>query len=169
MAVTGVSKLNITLKKTVGYYGSSSLINDLPDTFLVMNGDILTDLNYSNFLAMHDKRDHIFSISAAQRTEAIDYGVLTAENGLLVEMLEKPVKQYLVSMGIYAVNKKVVTFIPKDEYFGFDNLMECLLELKIKVSVIPHDGYWLDIGRPDDYMEAIDFVEQNFDFNFENG
>ena len=47
--------------------------------------------------------------------------------------------------------------------------MECLLELKIKVGVIPHDGYWLDIGRPDDYMEAIDFVEQNFDFNFENG
>ena len=72
-------------------------------------------------------------------------------------------------MGVYAVNSAILDFIPKDKYFGFDILMALLLKKKVEVGVIPHDGYWLDIGRPEDYMKAIDMVEQNFEFHFDNG
>ena len=155
-------------KKPLGTMGPLLLINDLPETFLVMNGDILTDLNYLKLLEDHINSNYIFSISASIRKQNIDYGVLSAKNGKLIEMYEKPQKDYLVSMGVYAVNNTILDFIPRDEYFGFDNLMLRLLKYKKVVGVIHHDGYWLDIGRPEDYMEAIDMVEQNHKFFFDN-
>ena len=156
-------------KKPLGTMGPLSLIKDLPETFLVMNGDILTDLNYTNFLNKHSETRHLFSISATKREEPVDYGVLQAKDGRLTKMDEKPLNRYLVSMGVYAVNSAILDFIPKDKYFGFDILMALLLKKKVEVGVIPHDGYWLDIGRPEDYMKAIDMVEQNFEFHFDNG
>jgi NDP-sugar pyrophosphorylase family protein len=154
-------------KKRLGTMGPLSLINDLPDTFLVMNGDILTDLNYSKLLEDHIKSNNIFTISASKREQLIDYGVLTAEDGKLIEMSEKPVSHYLVSMGIYALDKSILDFIPKDKYFGFDDLMLDLLDKENEVGVIPHNGFWLDIGRHEDYVEAIEMVGPNGDFSFD--
>ncbi len=142
--------------------GPLKIISDLPENFLVMNGDLLTDLNYSRFLSDHVKSKNIFTISSYQRSQISDYGVLelNAEN-ILTGFKEKPIVNYDVSMGIYAVNRNVLDFIPQNKSFGFDHLMLALLEQKEKVSVKKHNGYWLDIGRPDDYEKAIDEFERS--------
>ena len=133
------------------------LISDLPDNFLVMNGDILTDLNYSEFFREHEMNNNLFTISSYCRSQLIDYGVLnTSESGSLLGFLEKPVKSYEVSMGIYMINRRVLPYIPEVRQFGFDELMLALLKDRKTVKAINYNGYWLDIGRPDDYMQAIE-------------
>ena len=83
------------------------------------------------------------------------------ENNTLTGFKEKPEHHYLVSMGIYMVNRKVLDFIPEDTFYGFDTLMLDLLKKHENVGVKPFDGYWLDIGRPDDYMQAIEEFDTN--------
>lgn len=137
--------------------GPLKLIQDLPEDFLVMNGDILTDLNYSDFLENHRTSKNIFTISSYQRDQVSDYGVLELDEfNILQGFKEKPKVSHDVSMGIYAVSKKVLDIIPINKPFGFDHLMLALLERKEKVVVKKHEGYWLDIGRPDDYDKAIE-------------
>lgn len=132
----------------------------LPESFLVMNGDILSDIDFAEFLDSHQKSDAIFSISAKARELKVDYGVLHMDaGGMLCGMEEKPVLRYLVSMGVYAVNKSVIQYIPKDEYFGFDTLMAKLMKVKQPVRVNQFAGYWNDIGRPEDYERAIKDID----------
>lgn len=149
----------------LGTMGPLSNISDLPEDFLVMNGDILTDLNFDLFYKEHIKNNSIFTICSSERKQKIDYGVLESDsNGYLTKFNEKPDLNYLVSMGIYMVNKKVTDFIPKT-FYGFDSLMLDLLKRKETVSIKNFSGYWLDIGRPDDYEKAIedfDLLKDNF-------
>ncbi len=148
--------------KPLSTMGPLKLINDLPENFLVMNGDILTDLNFSDFYNTHVAEKQLFSISSYRRTEVSEYGVLEVdENNTLTGFKEKPKHHYLVSMGIYMVNRKVLDFIPEDTFYGFDTLMLDLLKKHENVGVKPFDGYWLDIGRPDDYMQAIEEFDTN--------
>ena len=153
-------RINYSFENEVlGTMGPLKLINNLPDNFLVMNGDILTDLNYQEFFDNHVRRKDLFTISSYIRKQKIDYGVLELnEYEYLSSFIEKPIKDYQVSMGIYMLNKKVLDFIPKIK-FGFDSLMLKMIELGEKVKVEKFDGYWLDIGRPDDYMQAIEDFE----------
>jgi NDP-mannose synthase len=130
------------------------LIGDLPDNFLVINADVLSDLDLSGFLADHVCSGAIFTIGATSRDQILDYGVLGVEDGRLVSFREKPKLSQLVSMGIYAVNRRVLDYIPSAGPFGFDQLMLKLIERGEAVKVKRHDGYWLDIGRPDDYERA---------------
>ena len=141
----------------LGTMGPLRLVADLPENFMVMNGDILTDLDFSGFLANHTADRRLFTISAAARQQKIDYGVLdiTADNRLN-GFKEKPSIDYLVSMGVYCVNRRVLDFIPENGAFGFDELMLKLMAKNEPVTVDTHQGYWLDIGRPDDYQKAID-------------
>lgn len=142
--------------KPLSTMGPLTLIPDLPDNFLVMNGDVLTDLNFADFYAYHLKANHYFTIASYLRKDTIDYGVLHTNNDKkLTKFEEKPSYDFLVSMGVYMVNKKVVDFIPKDTFFGFDHLMHTLIETENYPSVFEYKGYWLDIGRPDDYEKAI--------------
>jgi NDP-mannose synthase len=137
--------------------GPLKLIDDLPDNFLVMNGDILSDVEYGRFLQDHIDRKSLFTVSAAQRTQNIDYGVLRVdENRRLSGFEEKPRHEYLVSMGIYAVSKRVLEAIPEGQPFGFDHLVLGYLDAGKPVDVATHHGYWLDIGRPDDYQKAVE-------------
>jgi len=141
--------------------GPLKLIHDLPDNFLIMNGDILTDLNYSELFESHTKEKRLFTIAAHSREQKVDYGVLDIDgSSCLSGFREKPVHHYLVSMGIYVANKKILESIPQDRAYGFDNLMLDLLHKQEKVNVIANTCYWLDIGRPDDYMIAIEQFEQ---------
>ena len=94
------------------------------------------------------------------RTHKIDYGVLKINSkNNLVSFSEKPKKDYLVSMGIYMLSKSVLNFIPDEITYGFDELMLDLIKAKKSVFVEPFDGYWLDIGRPDDYKKAQDDIQ----------
>jgi len=144
-------------KEPLGTMGPLKLISDLPDNFLVMNGDILTDLNFTNLFNKHIYSKAIFTISSFNREHKIDYGVLEVDDKKFLKgFLEKPTSTFEVSMGVYVVNRKILSYIPKDKPYGFDDLMSALLNDNISVKVIKHNGYWLDIGRPDDYMQAID-------------
>jgi NDP-sugar pyrophosphorylase family protein len=146
--------------KPLGTMGPLKLIEDLPENFLVMNGDILTDLNFAAFYDVHVQSRSIFTISSMRRQHRIDYGVLDAdESGRLTGFREKPEVDYEVSMGVYMLSKDVLQYIPPTAPFGFDNLMLKLLELQRRVDVRSFSGYWLDIGRPDDYAKAIDEFE----------
>lgn len=137
------------------------LIPDLPENFLVMNGDILTDLSFSDLHEEHVSKNNIFTISSYVREQKIDYGVLqTDASGYLSGFTEKPKKQYLVSMGVYMASRRIMNFIPEGKAYGFDNLMLDLIQSKQPASVRKFNGYWLDIGRPDDYMQAIEEFEQ---------
>ena len=137
--------------------GPLKLIGDLPEHFLVMNGDVITDASYACFLDDHISHNRMFSIMAHGRQEKVDYGVLHIDSmHMLAGFEEKPVNSYLVSMGIYAVSRRVLDYIPTDIPFGFDDLMRTFLSSGIAVNVVPYDGYWLDIGRPDDYIRATE-------------
>ncbi len=141
----------------LGTMGPLKLIKDLPDNFLVMNGDILTDLDYASFFEKHQSENNLFTISSYLRSHMVDYGVLKKDNDdILTGFHEKPEKHYEVSMGIYMINKKIVKYIPKGKEFGFDDLMLEMINNKKPVKINNYNGYWLDIGRPDDYIQAIE-------------
>jgi NDP-sugar pyrophosphorylase family protein len=143
-------------EKPLSTMGPLTLINDLPENFLVMNGDVLTDLDFSKFYNQHVNEGSNFTISAHKRVDKVEYGVLIKnDKSELIDFEEKPSKEYLVSMGIYMVNKKNIEFIPKDTFFGFDHLMKELIKKELCPKIVEFDGYWLDIGRPQDYEKAI--------------
>ena len=139
--------------------GPLKKISNLPNNFLVMNGDILTNLNFNNFYNDHVRDNELYTISSYVRTQKVDYGVIECnKDNYLINFKEKPKNNFNVSMGIYMLNKKVLESIPPG-FFGFDSLMHKLIESKLKVKVKQFSGYWLDIGRPDDYMKAIEDFE----------
>lgn len=142
----------------LGTMGPLRLISDLPENFLVMNGDILTDLNYAKFFQSHVEGERLLTIGAASREQVIDYGVLqvSADSHLLRGFEEKPKIPYIVSMGIYCLTRGLLDFIPKCVPFGFDELVLSLLSANKPMTIERHDGYWLDIGRPDDYQKALE-------------
>lgn len=135
--------------------GPLTLIDDLPANFLVMNGDILCDLDYRAFFERHVANESRISVSAFQRQVKIDFGVLRYdETGRLTEFQEKPSYDFDVSMGIYCIHRDVVRSLPRGKPYGFDNLMLDSLASGQRVDIRPFSGYWLDIGRPDDYEYA---------------
>ncbi|RXE55094.1 nucleoside-diphosphate-sugar pyrophosphorylase [Methanoculleus taiwanensis] len=146
----------------LGTIGPLHLIPDLEDTFLVMNGDILTDLNYRKLLDYHWERKALATIATYQRDTKIDFGVLERDGqNKICGFREKPVYHFDVSMGIYVFQREMLEFVPKDTPFGFDDLMYALTARGEPVYSYPHDGYWLDVGRPDDYERAVEEFEKN--------
>ena len=143
----------------LGTMGPLRLISDLPENFLVMNGDILTNLDYAEFHDAHVRSGRIFTISSHVREQLVDYGVLDTDEGCLTSLREKPRLHYEVSMGVYMASKLVLDYVPLDSLYGFDHLMQDLIAAKQRVEVRRFSGYWLDIGRPDDYAQAIDEFE----------
>jgi NDP-sugar pyrophosphorylase family protein len=132
------------------------LINDLPENFLLMNGDVLTDLSMQKLYEDHVSQKRMFTIAASERTNVVDYGVLHTRENRLTGFEEKPKFPYLVSMGVYILNRSVLDRVPVGRKFGFDDLMLDMLAHNEPVQVERHPGYWLDIGRIDDYMRAVD-------------
>ncbi len=146
--------------RPLGTMGPLRLIEDLPEHFLVMNGDVLTSLDFGNFYDTHADNDELFTVSSHEREERVDYGVLETKDKALTAFREKPTNRYEVSMGVYMVSRRVLDYLPEDQPYGFDGLMLDFLMENRRVVVSPFDGYWLDIGRPDDYMQAIEEFEK---------
>lgn len=154
-------KIDYSLEsKPLSTMGPLKLIPDLPENFLIMNGDILTDINFSELMQNHIYSKNVFSLPSIKHVVGCEYGVLIAdESGKVKSFVEKPKTNYNISIGIYIANKKIMQFIPENEFFGFDHLMDALLKNNYHVQLIPFDGYWLDIGRPEDYQKAIEVFE----------
>lgn len=159
------SRFNLTIDYSLedaplSTIGPLTLIDDLPETFLVMNGDILCDLDFAAFLREHRESGSEVSVSAYRREVKVDFGVLQydPENFALRAFVEKPNYVFDVSMGIYCINRDVIRRLPRGQPYGFDNLMLDSIKNGAKVRIRPFGGYWLDIGRPDDYSHA----DENF-------
>jgi len=141
----------------LGTMGPLRLVSSLPEHFIVMNGDVLCDLDFAGFLDRHIKADRLFTIAASEREQLIDFGVLQCnDKSRLVGFSEKPRSKYLVSTGIYCASRRILHWIPNEQPFGFDQLMLKLVAAGETVNVERHEGYWLDIGRPDDYACAVE-------------
>lgn len=138
-----------------GTVGALSMIEGLDDTFLVMNGDILTSMDYSKLIRFHKEQGGLLTIGMHEKKVKIDLGVIeTDAHGVLSNYIEKPEKKYPVSMGIYIYEPAVLKYIEPGEYLDFPHLVMRLLENGEKVVGYPCDAYWLDIGRHDDYENA---------------
>jgi NDP-sugar pyrophosphorylase family protein len=142
--------------KPLGTAGPLDLVRDqLTDTFLLMNGDTLSNLSFSSLIEHHLAASAMATVGLFQRNVFIDFGVVeTDEQSHIVAWKEKPTINYLVSTGIYALNRQALSFLAPDEFI---NLPDLLLRLKTagnRVSGYLHEGYWLDIGRPEDYEKA---------------
>jgi NDP-mannose synthase len=154
-------KLDYSLEEgELSTIGPLTLIPDLPETFLVMNGDILCDLDYRAFYDAHLVAGNQVSVSAYKRKVTIDFGVLAFDaDNRLNSFQEKPSFDYDVSMGIYCINRDVIASLPQGKPYGFDNLMIDSLANGHHIGILPFSGYWLDIGRPEDYQ----YADEHFD------
>lgn len=130
------------------------VLDRLPDEFLVMNGDILTDLDYAQLLESHRESQAPITVATYAREVRIDFGVLETADRSVIGFTEKPTLSYTVSMGVYAISKATLRRYPAGQAFGFDDLMKDLLARGEAPVSFRFDGYWLDIGRPDDYDRA---------------
>jgi len=156
----------------LGTAGPLALIDGLDETFLVMNADVLTDLNYQTLVDYHRHHGAIATVSAYERQVSIDLGVIIKDGGCRIQdYVEKPSFTHLVSMGVYVFEPHIMQYIrnttaaiqqPKTEnkkpkaagYLDFPDLIKHLLSLQQPVNFYPFEGYWLDIGRHEDYSRA---------------
>jgi len=149
-------------EKPLGTAAPLKLLESLEDNFLVMNGDVLTNLNFRKFFEYHLKNKAYCTIAMYRKPVKIDLGVIkTDDKNFLYDYIEKPTLDYQVSMGVYAFKKEVLEYIPTNKYLDFPSLIHILLKDKKKVAGYPFQGYWLDIGRPDDYSTAIEVYEKH--------
>ena len=148
-------------EKPLGTVAPIKLISGLPEDFLVMNGDLLTDMDFQALFDHHLQHNAKLTVSTFQRRTKIDFGVIDVDpvNLYATGFHEKPEYTFNVSMGVYAMNRSVLKFIPDHQPFGFDDLMLALLEQREEVKIFPYSGYWLDIGRPDDYEKANEDID----------
>ncbi|AUY50892.1 nucleotidyltransferase family protein [Streptomyces sp. CB01881] len=126
----------------------------LPENFLVMNGDILTDLDFAGVLKHHEASGAPLTIATYARQVKIDFGVLTTDSGSITGFQEKPSIDYRVSMGVYGVSRSALAKYTPGLPLGFDELVLDLLAAQTPPAAYEFGGYWLDIGRPDDYDRA---------------
>jgi mannose-1-phosphate guanylyltransferase len=139
----------------LGTVGALGLLRDKLDcTFLVVNGDVLTDLNLSAFANFHRMHGGALTIATASRSVRIDFGILEDTNGRVTRFKEKPILTHLVSTGIYCMEPSILDHIPVGVPFGFDDLMNCMLRKGLPVRSFLHNGLWLDIGRVEDFHKA---------------
>ncbi len=148
-------------KKPLSTVGPLKLIKNLPEHFIVANADVITDLNFEKLFKNHLDSKSDLTIASYERQSQADYGILSVdESGHVVGFNEKPVFNFIVSMGIYVFSKKILDYVPADTAFGFDSLMYELIDKGAAINSYPFDGYWLDIGRHDDYARANDEAEK---------
>jgi NDP-sugar pyrophosphorylase family protein len=143
----------------LGTMGPLSLLRgQLDEPFLVLNGDVLTDLNLNHFVSAHRRHQAAVTIATATRLTKMDFGVIDETEGRVTGFREKPELRHLVSMGIYCMHPSVLERIPSGVPFGFDDLMFQMLEEDAAVHVFKHTGQWLDIGRVEDFLKAQDIA-----------
>jgi NDP-sugar pyrophosphorylase family protein len=146
--------------KPLGTIGPLHFIDGLNETFMVMNGDLLTTLNYDDLIQYHYKNKAIATIAVRDAEVNIDYGVIKSKGNELREYIEKPILEYTVSMGIYVFEPEILKYIPQGKKFDFPELMQILLKEKRKVALYKSKDFWLDIGRHEDYQKAIEEYEK---------
>lgn len=141
--------------KRMGTAGSLSLLKDkLKEPFFVMNGDLLTQINFENLLDFHVETDSLATMCVREYEYQIPFGVIETDHHSLVSIKEKPFKKEYVNAGIYMLNPETLTMIPTDQFYDMPNLFNQVIAQKRKASVFPIREYWMDIGQIADYEQA---------------
>jgi NDP-sugar pyrophosphorylase family protein len=153
-------------EKPTGTAGSLSSVPGLDSTFLVMNGDVLTDLDYQALIDQHKSRKAWLTIATHSKPVKIDLGVLEDDrDGNVTNYVEKPVLNYTVSMGVYVYEPQVLSFIGPGEYLDFPDLVLKLIRAGRPVGTFRNEATWLDLGRPEDLQRATDiFLDRKDEF-----
>jgi NDP-sugar pyrophosphorylase family protein/flavin reductase (DIM6/NTAB) family NADH-FMN oxidoreductase RutF len=142
----------------LGTSGPLRLVDGLDDTFIVMNGDVLTNIDYADLLAYHRESGNVLTIATHSRSIKIDYGVLHLDGQPspgIKAYEEKPEVLSTVSMGIYVLEPSVLEYIPKGRIFDLPDLVHALLRDGHRLGAYLYDGLWFDIGRKEDYEQAV--------------
>lgn len=136
------------------------VLDSLPERFLMMNGDVLTDIDFADLYQAHERSGAPLTVATYSRQISSEFGVLDVEAGRIMAFREKPILNFNVSMGIYALSRETLRRYEPGYPLGMDVLIYDLLAQDNRPATYPFAGYWLDIGRPDDYDRAnADFPE----------
>jgi NDP-mannose synthase len=147
--------------RPLGTAGPIALVSGLNDAFLVTNGDVLTTLHFQDLIDFHKAENAIATIAVHHRKVKIDLGVIQWDGSpQITGYIEKPSYDYCVSMGIYVFEPGVLAYIPRGQYLDFPDLVLKLIAAGEKVVGYLYDGYWQDLGRPDDYETAAQDFEK---------
>src|SRR5215217_14984 len=144
----------------LGTAGALRLVPDLDDTFLTMNGDILSDLDFGPLLAYHADQEAVLTIATHRRKVEVELGVLETTEGMVHRYSEKPTLEYDASMGIYVYEPAALSHIPSGR-FDFLDLVHALLDAGERVAAYPFDGTWFDIGTASDHDRATEEFERD--------
>ncbi|MDH5508103.1 MAG: sugar phosphate nucleotidyltransferase [Anaerolineae bacterium] len=157
-------------EKPLGTSGPLSLIEGLDETFLVANGDVLTTLDIAALVASHCRSGAAATIAMRERETKIDLGVLELNDKQeITGYIEKPTYIFPVSMGIYVFEPAVLSYIPPNQYLDFPDLVLKMINAGEKIEGYRFNGYWQDLGRPDDYEQAVqDFDTMRSEFLIED-
>lgn len=148
-------------KSPLGTAGPLALINDLDDAFLVSNGDVLTTMHFRDLINFHKENQATATIAVHHRKVKIDLGVIQWDGSPKINgYIEKPSYDYCVSMGIYVFEPRILEYIPRGQYLDFPDLVLKLIAAGEKVIGYEYEGYWQDLGRPDDYETATQDFEK---------
>lgn len=142
-------------KERMGTAGSLSLIKDINSPVLVMNGDVLTKVNFSQFLDNHEKNNYKASMCVRKYDLQVPFGVVNVDHNHIVGLEEKPTQSFFVNAGIYLLNPEVINYVPSETYFDMPTLFNLLISRHAQsAGVFPIHEYWLDVGRKDDFNKA---------------
>ena len=140
----------------LGTAGALRLVPDLQGTFLVMNGDVLTNLDYGELMRNHEQRGPALTVATHPQRVQIDLGVIDTDGERIVGYHEKPELDYEVSMGIYAYSERALAQLPAEGPCQFPDLVQRLLDAGEEVGVFRSDAEWFDIGTPGEHQRAVD-------------
>lgn len=139
-----------------GTAGALSLLPDLPSMpLLVVNADILTNVDYSEMLETHNKYNASATMAVREYSHQIPYGVVHTNESIIERMEEKPIHNYLVNAGIYVLSPQAVSIVPKGVVYDMTELFSTLISHNKTVCNYKIHGYWIDIGRHEDYYKAL--------------
>jgi len=141
--------------KRLGTAGALGLLPSKPEEpLLLMNGDILTKINFGQLLDFHQKNQTEATICIREQHNQIPYGVVAIHNNRLKQIDEKPVQHFFINAGLYVLNPRVLEYIPAGSYFDIPDLLKSLMNKGNEIAVFPVREYWIDIGRFDDLERA---------------
>ncbi len=158
----GINIIYSKEKEPLGTAGPLHLIKKLNDDFIMMNGDLLTNINYKDMFNKHVEKKSMASIAVYNREVKIDLGILKLNEKMqFIDYIEKPTYNYPISTGIYIFNKKVREYIPKNKKFDMPQLILSIHKNRKKIFCYSENFEWLDIGRVDDYELANKLFNKN--------
>lgn len=150
----GVSFKWVWENTPLGTTGAIAHVDDLPENFLVLNGDILTTLDFGKMFDYHVESGGMLTVASIRKQTKVQLGVLEREGNIITNYVEKPILDYDVSMGVYAYNRGVLSYVDPGKPLDFPDLVLSLLKADETVRCYISDDEWLDIGNPEDFAEA---------------